>query len=156
MSKYIKEIHFRDYPDFKPNLSPKSIFKLGSFGGTYWRPIHSSVLNEDLKDQHLKYKWDIDESLLSCSNYDESKNYFGVSCGLSLEYWEAKGWIKPQDPYGWVQWYCEFYNGRRSEDDIRQIKRWKSFISRMKGMIKPNKENKKIRQSLLHWGLLII
>ena len=28
---------FKDYPEFKPNLSPREMFKLGSFGGTYWR-----------------------------------------------------------------------------------------------------------------------
>ena len=40
---------------FKPNLSPKRIFTLGSFGGTYWRPIkHKGVL---LENQHKKYKW---------------------------------------------------------------------------------------------------
>ena len=37
------EIVFKEYPDFRPNLTPKEIFKLGSFGGTYWRPIFSSV-----------------------------------------------------------------------------------------------------------------
>ena len=30
---------FPDYPEFTPYLSPREIFKLGSFGGTYWRPI---------------------------------------------------------------------------------------------------------------------
>lgn len=26
-------IYFNDYPDFRPNLTPRIIFKLGSFGG---------------------------------------------------------------------------------------------------------------------------
>ena len=29
--------------DFKPNRSPKQVFKAGAFGGTYFRPIYSSV-----------------------------------------------------------------------------------------------------------------
>lgn len=29
------EIQFPDYPDFRPNLTPKEMFSLGSFGGTY-------------------------------------------------------------------------------------------------------------------------
>lgn len=28
-----------NYPDFKPNLTPRDMFRMGSFGGTYWRPI---------------------------------------------------------------------------------------------------------------------
>jgi hypothetical protein len=33
------EYIFTDYPEFKPNLSPKEIFQSGAFGGTYWREI---------------------------------------------------------------------------------------------------------------------
>ena len=37
--------------------------------------------------------------------------------------WESSGWINPCDPYGWFQWYCWFYLGRRTSDDERQIGR---------------------------------
>ena len=36
-------ISFKDYPEFRPNLTPRQMFLLGSFGGTYWRPITSKV-----------------------------------------------------------------------------------------------------------------
>ena len=36
-------IVFKDRPEFTPNLTPKEMFKAGSFGGTYWRPIQSGV-----------------------------------------------------------------------------------------------------------------
>ena len=38
-----KIIRFKDYPKFTPNLTPRQIFLLGSFGGTYWRPIYSNI-----------------------------------------------------------------------------------------------------------------
>ena len=35
------------HKQFKPNKSPKQVFTMGSFGGTYFRPIHSSVTGKD-------------------------------------------------------------------------------------------------------------
>jgi hypothetical protein len=37
--------------------------------------------------------------------------------------WEESGWITEADPYGWFQWYCRFYLGRRCSDDARQVSR---------------------------------
>jgi hypothetical protein len=115
---------FADYPEFKPNLSPREMFKLGSFGGTYWRPIKSSILGKNLKNIHKKYAWwkGIPENHLSQSTYDKKINKYGVKVGTSLEFWEGKGWIKKIHPYGWVHWYCDFFSGKRCIDDERQIK----------------------------------
>ena len=44
-----EEIIFDDFPEFRPNLTPKEIFELGSFGGTYWRPIYSSITKKNTK-----------------------------------------------------------------------------------------------------------
>lgn len=30
------EVVFKDAPEFRPNLTPQEIFRMGSFGGTYW------------------------------------------------------------------------------------------------------------------------
>ena len=49
------EIIFNDYTEFRPNLTPREIFKLGSFGGTYWRPIHSKITNKNYKNIHKNY-----------------------------------------------------------------------------------------------------
>ena len=127
------EIFFSDYPKFRPNLSPKQIFKLGSFGGTYWRPIKSKFFNKKLENQHKKYpkswwKGILDTDLTKpFDNYDVKINKYGKKVGTTLSFWEKKGWMREQDPYGWVQWYCEFYLGRRSPDDERQIERWKKL-----------------------------
>jgi hypothetical protein len=164
---------FSDYPEFTPNLSPKDILKMGSFGGTYYRDIYSSITKKHYKGKQVikefPMSWfkgiDIDTMIIS-SKYDKHINKYGVKCGSSLESWEDSGWIIKQDPYGWFQWYCRFYRGRRTKDDKRQINRWLKlagpngrFRKRIINMI--NKKGKKyndytvspvIRQVLLHWG----
>ena len=73
--------------------------------------------------------------------------------GTSLRFWENKGWINKQDPYGWFQWYFRYWLGIRSIDDQRQNGRWKRIVSRFKGiLVKIGKDLPKIRQILLHWG----
>ena len=162
-------IIFPDRSDFQPNLTPIEVFREGSFGGTYWRPIRSSVISKDLEGQHLEFEawWEgIDGQLLISEEYDKKVNRFRVSCGTSLEMWESKGWIRSQDPYGWMQWYCRFFGGRRSPDDDRQIRRWRAFAG-PKGRFRIQLINKLIasetthddesispviRQSLQHWA----
>ena len=129
-SKKSGEIVFKDYPDFRPNLTPREIFKLGSFGGTYWRPIYSSVTKKHYKNKHKNYpkSWwkNISENHLSRSwnDYDKSINKYNVKVGTTLEFWQEKKWITKNHPYGWIQWYCDFYNGKRRIDDQWQISRW--------------------------------
>jgi hypothetical protein len=144
--------HFEDYPDFKPNLSPQEIFQLGSFGGTYWRPIHSSITNKDYKNIHKKYNSlkNLPDSIMTkpYDAYDTSINKYKVRVGTTLEYWENKGWIKSHDPYGWVQWYVEMWEGRRIPAyDEYQIKRWRNIKSRF------NKDTPAVKQTLQHWGI---
>lgn len=171
-----KTIEFKDYPDFTPNLTPEQMFRLGSFGGTYWRPIYSSITKKNYKDQHLEFpkSWwkGIPKNWLvtDFKDYDDSINKYKVQVGTTLEFWEDKDWITELDPYGWVQWYCRFYLGRRDEkEDKRQIKRWKNLAGK-KGRFKNmliNMIKKKdttyndytvspnIRQTLQHWAYKI-
>ena len=168
------EIFFKDHPEFRPNLSPKQIFKMGSFGGTYWRPIKSNFFKETLKNKHKKYpkSWwkTIPEEHLTTpfDKYDIKINKYGKKVGTTLKFWQDKGWIDKQDPYGWVQWYCEFYLGRRSKDDERQISRFnkltgpkgrfrKWLVTQIlkKGTTKDWDNytiSPAIRQTLQHWG----
>ena len=163
---------FPDQDDFKPNLTPKEVLQAGSFGGTYFRPIYSSVTKQKYGKEvweELPKDWleglNIRTQVSSCI-YDESKNKYKVKCGASLEEWESSGWMREQDPYGWFQWYCRFYQGRRTEDDERQISRWKKCAGE-KGRWKNNLISKiakagvafdnygvspVVRQTLQHWA----
>ena len=167
---------FKDYPDFKPNLTPQQVLKMGSFGGTYFRPIYSSVTKKHYKSKDVIKEYPKSwfkginiEKMVTSSDYDKNVNKYKVKCGSTLEAWEGKGWMNKQDPYGWFQWYCRFYMGRRTDDDERQVKRWLAFAG-PKGRFKKNLINKikdnnadiddenispVIRQGLQHWGYKI-
>lgn len=161
--------------DFHPNVTPEEVLRAGAFGGTYFRPIRSAVTNElhkpaEVLSTTLQPEWieGLNKSTLLCSStYRNNVNKFGVKCGGSLGMWESSGWITHVDPYGWFQWYCRFYSGRRCSDDMRQIKRW-AQLAGPKGRFRSQLCNKilaknttvddasvspVIRQTLLHWGL---
>ena len=154
--------------DINPNKSPTEIIKEGAFGGTYFRDIYSNVNKKWYKNSWKEFEKDFNlkntDSKHYLSNfYDTKINKYGVKCGTSLRFWEDKGWIHPNDPYGWFQWYCRHYLGRRSNDDERQRKRRKNNVTRFKGILIKMIKNKgakfddysfppKIRQILLHWG----
>lgn len=165
--------------EFKPNRSPEEILRAGAFGGTYFRPIVSAVTNikyrsDDVLESTVKPEWiqGLDrKTYLTSNTYSSSINKYKVKCGGSLGMWESSGWIADCDPYGWFQWYCRFYQGRRCSDDERQIGRWlKSagpkgrFRSQLcnkilaagggsMGHVHDEKISPVIRQTLLHWGL---
>ena len=154
---------------FAPNKTPVEKIKEGAFGGTYFRDIYSSVNGKWYRNSSKEFTFlrDLDPKLYSSNYYDVNVNKYGLKCGTSLRFWENKGWIHKQDPYGWFPWYCRYYLGRRSYDDKRQIKKWNNIINRFKGisvtMIK-DKDTKfddysvspKIRQILLHCGYELV
>eukprot|EP01031_Cornospumella_fuschlensis_P036221 gene36221-43936_t len=121
-------LFFADFPEFRPNLTPKEVIQLGSFGGTYFQPITSGVTGESYRDVWREFPsdWfegvDIDRMVASLT-YSAEVNMYKVACGGGLKEWEESGWICNLDPYGWFQWYCRFYLGRRCSDDYRQITR---------------------------------
>ena len=103
-------IKFADHPEFQPNLTPRQVLQEGSFGGTYWREIYSSVVKKRLKDQHKIDIFDgwwkgIPDNHMTrpFEQYDVSVNKFKKRVGTTLEFWEEKRWIKKHDPYGWFQ-----------------------------------------------------
>jgi len=164
---------FHDFPEFKPNLTPKQVLQAGCFGGTYFRDISSAVTGIRYigRDVIREFPEDwfqglrLEDQILS-QDYCKSVNKYGVACGGSLGMWETSGWISAIDPYGWFQWYCRFFLGRRSSDDARQIDRWlkgqgpkgRWRLQLMNKIIKSRakfddaKVSPVVRQVLLHWG----
>lgn len=135
------------HAELKPELTPKQMLELGVFGGKYLTDCRSEF------PQH----W-FTQAKLCSDKKDIELNYYSVDASQPLHEWRHKGWIHPQDPRGWFQWYCRYYLGRRTPaEDMRQIKRWRAF-SRHAGAIRKYCEpydwtcRKKQRQALLHWA----
>lgn len=133
-------------PEFKPELTPKEMLELGVFGGFYFHGDHSEFPDD----------W-FEHARLAGGKADPGLNFFEVAASQPLQVWEEKGWINPQDPLGWFQWYCRYYQGRRTDDDDRQIKRWKAIrrhIGQIKKACAPGDMTcrRRQRQALLHWA----
>ena len=141
---------------FKPDYTPKEMFELGIFEGNYFNEKLNLPKVSDLVHLPESAKLMIDNlslDLVSTLRPDKSRNHFNVTCGSDYETWSKKGWINSLDPYGWVNWYLSYFYGRRSDDDARQIKRWKAFKIRHLGMLKKYPNSNKIKQGLLNWAI---
>jgi hypothetical protein len=133
--------------EFTPELTPRQMLRLGVFCGKYM----TDTTKEFPKSWFAGAK-------LSQERRDCSLNFFGVDASQPLSVWRDKGWIHPDDPRGWFQWYCRYYMGRRMPDeDRRQIRRWKA-IRRHVRQVERNCEpgdllcRPRQRQALLHWA----
>ncbi len=134
-------------PEFRPDLTPAEMLRLGVFGGKYMT---------DCRKEFPK-SW-FTRAKLAKDRADPSLNFFGVGASQPLSEWRRKGWIHPADPRGWFQWYCRYYMGRRMPDeDARQIKRWKAMRRHVRQVQRHCERGdqtcrKRQRQALLHWA----
>jgi len=134
-------------PDFRPELTPAEMLRLGVFGGKYMT---------DCRDE-FPASW-FSHAKLSPEKRDPDLNFFGVDASQPLSVWKAKGWIHPDDPRGWFQWYCRYYMGRRLPgEDERQIRRWRQMRRHVRQIEKHCERGdvfcrKRQRQALLHWA----
>ena len=133
-------------PGFQPQLTPKQMLQLGVFGGKYM----TDCRNEFPASWFARAK-------LCAERHDPRLNCFGVNASQPLSVWRRKGWIHPQDPRGWFQWYCRYYMGRRTKDDARQIRRWRAIARHVSQIRKHCKTGdlacrRKQRQAVLHWA----
>ena len=109
---------------FGANKTPVEVIREGAFGGTHFRDIYSGVTGKWYKKAWKKF-----DQLKNYSDcYNVSVNKYGVKCERSSRFWENKGWVNKIDLYGWFQWCFRYWLGRRSEDDERQINRWKKIV----------------------------
>ena len=135
------------YKLFKPQLTPKQMLNLGVFGGSYFN-----------KEQVKEFAKSWFKNAKLSKNFDVNLNRFRVKSGLSRKHCFEKGWIFKEDPLGWFQWYCRFYNGRKIPhiDEI-QIKRWKNFRRHVLAIKKNCEEGdlgcrRRQRQAILQWA----
>jgi len=131
---------------FEPDLTPAEMLRLGVFGGKYMTDCRSE----------FPASW-FTHAKLCAERHDPSINFFKVNASQPLALWRKKGWIYPDDPRGWFQWYCRYYVGRRSLDDERQIKRWRAMRRHVAQVRQacPKRAldcHARQRQALLHWA----
>jgi hypothetical protein len=103
-------VYFRTKPigrafrrGFAPELTPQQMLQLGVFGGKYMTDCRTEFPATWFK-----------RAKLSPNRARASLNYFGVNASQSLSEWRRKGWIHPDDPRGWFQWYCRYERRRNS------------------------------------------
>ena len=123
--------------DFGTNKTPVEVIKGHPFGGTYFRDTYSGINGKCHHKSRKKFDQlqDIDQKFYCSDCYDVSVNKYVVKCGTSLRFWENKGWIYKLDPYGWFQWYFRCWLSGRSEDDERQINKWKRTVNMFRGQL---------------------
>lgn len=134
-------------PEFKPELTPAEMLKLGVFCGKYMTDCGNEFPASWYKNAKLSPKKP------NCE-----LNFFKLKASQPLKVWQQKGWIYHEDPRGWFQWYCRYYLGRRlPEEDQRQIRRWQAFKRHRAQVVKNCQPGdftcrRKQRQALLHWA----
>ena len=156
------EYHFDDYPDFKPNYSPKEMISMGVFGGNYFN-------RKEYREMIHPEAFECDESKYNLEEQDKKVNFFKSLAGNNRQWWEDRNLINHMyNTEGWFQWYCRFYYGRRCEDDARELKRWANFKLRHLNMyydcLERSKHNTqkglmddsvypRYKQSLFQWAI---
>jgi hypothetical protein len=131
---------------FVPQLTPAELLALGVFGGKYMTDCRGEFPASWFR--HAK---------LSPERRNPKLNFFGIDASQSLATWRKKGWIYHEDPRGWFQWYCRYYLGRRSMDDVRQVRRWRQMarhVAQVRSGCMPGdlECRPRQRQALLHWA----
>jgi DNA-directed RNA polymerase beta' subunit len=89
------------------------------------------------------------EQLEEMGVYDQV--YGDAESEASMDKW-PEHWVNPQDPLGWLQWYQRYSGGRRTDDDERQMKRWRSFKARHGSQYLKNPTDRR-KAALRNWAI---
>ena len=78
--------------DFGANKMPVEVIKEGTFGGTYFRDIYSSVNGKWYRKHWKEFDslQNIDQKFYCSDCYDVSISKYDAKCGTSLKFWENK------------------------------------------------------------------
>jgi hypothetical protein len=134
-------------PAFQPELTPRQMLRLGVFGGKYMT---------DTRKEFPK-SW-FTGAKLSPRRRAPSLNFFGVDASQPLSVCRHRGWLQPDDPRGWFQWYCRYTMGRRTPpEDRREIKPRKAMrrhVRQIERHCEPGHLTCRARQrqALLRWA----
>lgn len=140
--------------DFAPDIQAERV------AGDYWWQLGAEPSDidflidgpEPVKSASLvdEFKPDLGEKEMR-----ESYNalYAGVGPRLAgMKAWPEK-WYSPEaDQMGWVSWYRKFADGMRTDDDERQIQRWKRFKAREGAKFRQNPTARR-GFSLRNWAI---
>lgn len=144
-------------PSFRPAFTPNQLVSLGIFGGNYFggpevdfsrdtEGVDPQIVlghRHKIRQTNRKYDW-------------KHGNYYGVKSGKDYKWWSDNGFIFPEDPVGWFQWFCRFDQGRRHPRDAHQIIRHQNFVRWANNIRNQHIIGKDLSpvicQSLLHWS----
>ena len=116
-------------PDFEPQQVIENYFDEDNLN-------KEAATNKEQEDYLAQFGPDYDPEDIQDA-YNAIYGHYGPRLA-SMQKWPEK-WIKSDvDPMGWLQWYEQYKAGRRTDDDARQIKRWKSFKARHGSQFKKN------------------
>jgi len=139
--------------DFLPDIAPRTVC-----GDLWWQhgvsygEIDTLTAGPELLKVALAEGFDPD------LDSDEMKEpyeamYAGVGPRLAgMKAWPETYYSPDSDQMGWISWYRKFCDGTRSDDDERQINRWKRFKVREGSKFKKN-PTARLGYSLRNWAI---
>lgn len=113
---------FLTLPGFNPHYTPREILELGVFGGTYFSKYRSQQgLPKELFEGLPIEKYD-------AASFDVNNNYFQVNADQRRRDFNMPNEFRMIDPFGWFQWYCNFFYGRKTGADVHRSAQWKDEL----------------------------